>query len=225
MRSPPARPPPAVTEPPLFVCLVGIDACGKTTQAQRLAAWSDQRGQLGPSRVCGVWDVLSDPDLNSTGWIGDPTHLRDYLVQLHPDSRSLFLFHALFESYVRAIRSGDRVLFLSGYWYKYWVTECLLGAHEPLLEPIVRLFEEPDVTLFLDLDPAEAATRREAFSRYECGGEDPSPEAFVAFQERCRAKLLGLQGPREWVHIDAHGSEDEVFERITTYLAEEDGRL
>lgn len=213
-------------EAPLLLCLVGIDGSGKSTHAERLRTWIEDRHEGRRVRICGVWDILVDPELNRTAFMGSPDDLRRYLLAIEPDARTLFIFHALLESYRRAVRAGDQVVILTGYWYKYFVTECLLGAHEPLLEPIVRLFAEPDVTLFLDVDPTEAAARRAGdHSGYECGGVEPSEEAFIAFQTRCRRKLVGLQGSREWVHLDASGSEDDVFERIRHFLVERDGRF
>ncbi len=217
-------PDPPFREKPFFLCLTGIDASGKSSLAERLKPWIESRGKFPTVRVCGVWDVLQDPDLN-LGFMGHPDELRAYLLKLHPDSRSLFLFHALLEGYFRAIRAQPSLILFVGYWYKYFVTESLHGADEPLMEPVTRLFEEPDLTLFLDIDPSEAARRRTAFTRYECGGEEPGPEPFVSFQNRCRKKLLGLQGSREFFPIDASGSEDDVFRRITAFLVEADGRF
>lgn len=195
-----------------LVCLAGIDGCGKSTQARHLVAALRSRGQR--ARAVGVWDLLADPELDTGSFMGTPEQFRGYLSRLGSTARCLFVFHALHESLRRAQSEGGDWLVAVGYWPKYAVVEELLGTPRALVEELARLFPAPERTLWLDLDPSLAAARREAFSRYECGGEEPSPAAFVAFQERCRARLGQLAEAHGWVRVDAAGDEATVAARL-----------
>ena len=195
----------------MLVALVGIDGCGKSTQAGRL---KDALQAAGRSvRATEVWDVLRDPDLD-TSFTGGPDALRGYLGQVGSTARCLFVFHALHESFRRAQAAAPDVLLATGYVPKYAVVEELLGTPRDLLEALGALFPRPDRTLWLDLDPAEAAARRGTFTRYECGGAAPSAASFAAFQARCREELAARAQAGGWVRVDAGGDPDQVTARL-----------
>jgi dTMP kinase len=204
----------------VLVALVGIDGCGKSTQADRLREHWEASGSR--VRATEVWDVLADPTLD-TSFTGGADALRGYLGQISSSARCLFVFHALVESFRRAEAAGADVLLATGFVPKYSVVEELLGTPRPLLDALATLFPRPDVTLWLDLDPAEAAARREAYTRYECGGADPAPEAFTAFQGRCRELLATRAEAEDWVRVDASGSPDEVAARLVEALGASPG--
>lgn len=197
----------------MFVCLTGIDGCGKTTQARLLTEWLCRERGIAASGF-EVWDILKDPQLNKTGFMGKPEDLRAYLDALTPVSRSLFLFHALFEVLYRNLSREDQVLVASGYWPKYAISEVLQGTDAVLLDSLEPFFLEPDLTLVIDVDPRTAAERRTRFSRYECGGEEPGRESFEGFQARCQELYLGTAGERGWVVIDGTGSPEAVHAQV-----------
>jgi thymidylate kinase len=114
--------------------------------------------------------------------------------------------------------TGADVLLAVGYWPKYAVVEELLGTPRSLLDALAALFPPADLTLWLDLAPEVAAARRQAFSTYECGGEEPSPAAFARFQARCRQRLGMRAEEGAWLRVDAAGDEDEVAARLLAGL-------
>lgn len=200
----------------MLACLVGIDGCGKSTQAERLVA-ARVADEARPLRLTGVWDLLVDPELNAGAFMGRPAEFRAYLGRLTSTSRCLFVFHALHESFRRAQAAAEAEgadLLAVGYRYKYSLVEGLLGTPPALLAGLEELFPEPDRVLWLDLDPAEAAARRQGFSRYECGGGDPGPEAFAAFQGRCRRRLAERAEAEGWVRVDGSGAPEAVTARL-----------
>lgn len=195
----------------MLVALVGIDGCGKSTQAIRLQEHWLATGRS--VRVNEVWDILRDPALDAS-FAGNPQQLRSYLEQLDSVSRCLFIFHALHESFLRAQAEEAEVLLVVGSVPKYAVVEELLGAPRPLIEALAALFPPPERTLWLDLDPAEAAARRDRYTRYECGGSDPSAQAFTAFQARCRGRLEARAQAEGWTRVDAGGAPEAVTARL-----------
>lgn len=205
---------------PVLVALVGIDGCGKSTQARRLQEHWEAEGRS--VRATEVWDVLRDPSLD-TSFTGGPEQLRAYLGQLESTARCLFVFHALQESFQRAQAAGADVLLATGFVPKYAVVEELLGSPRGLMEALGALFPRPDRTLWLDLDPAEAAARRERYTRYECGGSEASPQTFTAFQARCRDRLAIWAARDGWIRVDASGDPDQVTARLLEVSAARTG--
>lgn len=201
-----------------LIALVGIDGCGKSTQARRLAGSPGPAGA--PWAVTSVWDILADETLD-TGFTGGPEALRAYLSQLSSTARCLFIFHALSESFRRARAATSGPLVAVGYTPKYAVVERLLGTPGGLVEALEAQFPRPDRTLWLDLDPEVAAARKPAFTRYECGGELPSPGAFARFQARCKERLSRRAEALGWVRIDAAGEPDQVHDRLREALERE----
>ena len=197
----------------LFLTLEGIDGCGKSTQARRLAAWLEER--LPPGGL--LW--TREPG----GWPGGE-ELRRLLLQGrwdHPWSE-VFLFLAdRCEHAARALlphlRSGGWVL-CERYHDSTLAYQCHgRGLPEALLDQAWGIcgLPRPRRTLLLDLPVPEALRRlrlRGELDRLEAEGE--------AFLERVRRgyRTLADREPDRFRPVDAQGEPEAVFSRLLEAL-------
>jgi dTMP kinase len=190
----------------MFITLEGIEGCGKSTQAKRLA------GVL-PGAV-----VTRQPG-------GTPLGLRIRELLLTPSAdgpvpeAELLLFFAdraqhVF-SVIRPALAAGRVVVCDRY------TDSSLayqghgrGLPLDLLRGVHQLATGglwPDLTLLLDIDVEESLRRIHAR-----GGPDRLEAEKLHFHERVRDGYLAMAAaePARWVVVDGRGSEDQVFERL-----------
>jgi dTMP kinase len=195
--------------PGRFLVLEGIDGCGKTTQLERLRHWLPASGLLPPqARLV----VTREPGGTALGQA-----LRQLLLHppeaAAPGQRAELLLYAAdraqhVDSLIRpALEAGHWVLSdrFSGSTAAYQG----YGRGLPLalidqLRTIATAGLEPDLTLWLDLPPAQAAARRgqRAADRIEAAG--------AAFQERVHGGFTALAAGGGWCRIDAAADPDAV---------------
>jgi len=195
-----------------FVTFEGIEGCGKSTQAQRLAA------RLGSHAV-----VTREPGGTAIG-----RAVRDVL--LDPANRSmaptteLLLYFAdraqhLAEVVRPALAQGRLVLS-----DRYVETSLAYqGYGRGLPQSAIRTLAElatgglrPDVIVLFDV-PVEVGLARVR----QRGAQDRLEAERVEFHERVRAgyEELLAQEPERWLRVDGQGSADAVFERLWRALA------
>lgn len=200
-----------MADPITTICITGADGSGKTTQIARL------RDRLTHAdltvSVVTVWDAFTDPAVAQVLPIAGPSDIHGYLALLGPNSRPHFLFHALHLALEQAWRTGPRVILLDGYWYKYFAAEAAHGGDPAVLQALASSFPEPDLTFHLDVGVDEAARRKAHHTGYE-SGFGRGAGGFTAFQHRVRGHLDELARDRNWVHIHAGATPEELTARL-----------
>ncbi len=195
-----------------FITLEGIEGCGKSTQARRLAQ------ALGPG-TC----LTLEPGGTELGR-GVRALLLDHRHHGMAGEAEVLLFFADRAQHVREVlrpaldagrtvvsdRYVDSSLAYQGYGRG-------LALH--LLRAVAELATgglRPDLTLWLDL-PVEAGLARAA-SR---GGHDRLEAEELAFHQRVRQGYATLAGsePERWRRVDAGGSADEVAARVLALVS------
>jgi dTMP kinase len=184
--------------PGLFVTIEGIDRSGKSTQARRLVEALGEDALLvrepgGTAAGERIRDVLKDPELS----IGPRTEallfaaaraelvatvIRPFLGTGGIVVSDRFLDSSLaYQGHARGLGEDDvrRI--------NEWATEGL----------------EPDLTVLLEIDPADAARRAGATDRFEDEGLGLQARVAEAYE-----RMAG-SGDR-WQRVDAKRSEDEV---------------
>jgi dTMP kinase len=185
--------------PGLFVTIEGIDRSGKSTQARRLA------------------EALGDDALLVREPGGTPAGerirelLKDPAIDLDPRAEALLFAAAraeLVASVIRPALEAGKVVISDRYLDSSLAYQ---GHARGLGEAEVRLVNdwataglEPDLTILLRIDPAEAAARAGETDRFEDEG--------LALQRRVAEgyEALAAADPGRWKIVDAARSEDEV---------------
>lgn len=189
---------------PLFITLEGIDGSGKSTQARRLA------------------ETLREMDLPVTltrepGGSPGAEAIRNLLLtgdtnRWSPETEILLFFAARRDHLERVIRpalDAGRVVICDRFtdstrMYQGATRGDLRGKVDALHDLMIGL--DPDLTLIIDMEPAQALARGLARK----GAEQRFEDMGLAFQERVRAGYLALAGaePERCVVVD--GAQDEA---------------
>ena len=200
-----------------FLVLEGIDGCGKTTQLQALAAWLPTSGLMPPGA-----GLLCTREPGGTP-LGQA--LRELLLHppagAAPRSRAELLLYAA----DRAQHVQDRIepALAAGNWVLSdrfsGSTAAYQGYGRGLNQELIEQLEQlataglrPDLCVWLELDPAEAARRRshQREDRIEAEG--------LAFLQRVHQGFAALsQGPG-WRRLAATGPPEELQQRLRQLL-------
>jgi len=194
------------------ICITGLDGCGKTTQAKLLAE------KLPDSRIVSVWDLIKRPEFQSWTIYKMPPDVEQYVANLHPVSRSLFIFHAFDAAYRQALNSDAAYLIFDGYWYKYWAVEQAMGAPPALKDFFSSQYLVPDYTFYLDLPTAELIKRKKQISVYEAANQTDKIKAFLDIQNRAGVILQSLL-PEPSIVLDATENVENLHQKILKNLS------
>ncbi|GIX12820.1 MAG: thymidylate kinase [Paracoccaceae bacterium] len=196
----------------LFVTLEGIDGAGKSTQARRLAGWLRGLGH----RV---------EETREPGGSPGAEEIRRLLVEGPPGRWSamteILLFTAARRDHVeRRIRPAleqGAIVICDRFADSTRVYQSARGAPMAVVDALhaLAIGLEPDLTLILDADPAEALARGLARG----GGEDRFEGLGPGFQERLRAGFLALARERRRCVVIPAGDADGVAARIRAEVA------
>lgn len=150
----------------MLVNIIGIDGCGKTEQIKKSIKWISREYSI-PACAITKYDIDKYPEC---GFLKFPAaDLHDYVCSMKGYARALFFIWALAVSFSGYDAEKTEVAFTDGYWYKYLISEGILGINEKWFQKVCAFFPKPDVTILLDVDPALVLTRRKSFQWYECG--------------------------------------------------------
>jgi dTMP kinase len=200
---------------PLFITLEGIDGCGKTTQAKKLAD--------ALSRTGGEVVLLREP-----GGTAISERIRELLLDpenagMSPECE-LLLYEASRAQLVRevikpALERGAVVVCDRFYDSTYAYQHGGRGLSAQLVKASNELGScgvVPTCTVVFDIDP------KLALARATKGGADRMEAEGLAFQQRIRDAYLQLAASdkRRLIVVDASGTPDEVYDRLVGALAE-----
>ncbi len=164
-----------------LICITGKDGTGKSTQIDML------KKEYPHAFVSEIWDLLKSPQ--NKLMFNSKKDIDEYLCGLTPNSRMLFLMHALKFSVDRAMESDAGIVLLNAYHYKYLASEIALGADLELAKALANSFPKPDLIIELSLNSSVAAQRKQRFSKYECGANvNADKHSFISFQEKTTLK-------------------------------------
>lgn len=198
----------------MFLSFEGIDGCGKSTQARRLAETLRARGR----------DVVLTRE---PGGSPGAEEIRRLLVEgagerWSPETECLLFTAARRDHLERTIRpalDAGRIVITDRFADS---TRVYQGAARGDLRAVVdRLHDlmiatEPDRTFVIDIDPATALARGQARG----GSEDRFESLGLGFQQRLAAgfRALAADHPGRVRLIDGSGTPDEVAARVLAAL-------
>jgi dTMP kinase len=192
---------------PLYV-LDGIDGCGKSTQAKRLAERLRAAGQ--------TVHLLREPGGTV---LGESVRalLLDRATEACPEAE-VFGYQMARAQLCRAViapaLARGETLVLDRFWYSTIAYQAHgLGLDEAAVRAVIRLAIGPvtvAAALWLDLDVAAAAARRAA-SR---GADDRIEARGLDYLRRVHAGFAAMAAAGELTRIDASGDSDAVTARV-----------
>ena len=193
------------TVPGALVVLEGIDQAGKMTQAHALLARLQASGLAGAVRQC--------PDYETA--IGKV--IRSFLSHgLVLDVRARCMLFAANrwekDAEMRALRAAHDLVCIDRYTWSNVVYGLSQGLPEEWLRQLEAGLLEADVTVLLDISPAESR-RRKARDRDDY-------ERNPALLEEARRNYQRIAAARNWIVIDAEGPSEAVAARLHAALAE-----
>lgn len=193
-----------------LICITGIDGVGKSTLVD---LFSDKFPE---AYISNIWDIM-DGGIETVPF-KSKQDIDNYLCELSPDSRLLFLAHALKYSVDKALDSGCDLVFLNGYYYKYFASELALGASTNLVDLLISTFPIPDYIFNLELPLTDIANRKPYFSRYECGlSKQPSKDYFIHFQKEALAQWKVFDADN-WTDLSAKDSPEDLLKSILSKI-------
>jgi dTMP kinase len=200
-----------------FLVLEGIDGCGKSTQLRQLAAWLPSSGLLPPGAT-----LITSREPGGTA-LGQA--LRELLLHppqgLAPQSRAELLLYAADRA--QHVQQCIEPNLATGNWLLCDRFSGSTAAYQGFgrglnlslidqLEQLATAGLQPDLCVWLELDPQLAAQRRagEAEDRIEAEG--------LAFLERVHNGFASLCQRPNWQRVWAAGTELEVQLRLQTLV-------
>jgi len=190
---------------PKILCITGSDGCGKSTIIHAL------KDSLQDFYEVHIWDILSDAGAQL---FDSKKSIYQYLASLSPESRALFLAHALQYSIEKGFQSGKSLILINAYYYKYFAAELALGAEINFIQQLGKLFPEPDAVIRLTLAPEKVLERKQDITPYECGMSlDVSNDAFIQFQHKINQHWDSIKSPKE-IEISSERSVESIKNEI-----------
>ena len=194
-----------------IISITGLDGCGKSTQAKLLAE------KLPESRIVSVWDIIQHPEFQKWSIYQQAPKVENYVMQLHPLSRSLFIFHAFNEAYQKANIYQAEYLIFDGNWYKYWAIEQAMGAPENLGKFLQTQYKQPDFSFYLELEIDDIVQRKQEISVYEGGFNEQKINRFKQIQSQAKNILENLL-PAGTHILDARKPPMQLHREILEYI-------
>jgi dTMP kinase len=194
------------------VAICGSDGAGKSSLLSALRHVLSARNV--PHEVVDKWAILDrdiqprcsfiDSDLNS---------MRIRISEMPAPSRLFFLMWSIAITAIPSKGSSGHLVLLDGYWMKHAAAEIAMGAEESAVQAMMNMFPKPDLTIFLDIEPAKALVRKRGdLTPYECGCDSSLTEtSFLSHQTAVNALLRRWSDRHGWSRIDALAPKPEVL--------------
>ena len=209
----------------MFIVIDGIDGCGKSTQVKLLA---DALKRKGVAVVTSKW---KDSEYVQKLFIGDLlSRFQDGTVRIPPEARTFLLAADIsnrLESSIKPAIAGGETVIGDRYIYKVIAQGVARGLEEAWLWDLFSFAPEPDVAIFLDIDPGLAAERIVAYrdiSYYEAGmdvmtGVDRKCN-FIEFQTKVRENLLRIAHHTGGLIVDAGKPQETQHQQVMAHIAD-----
>jgi thymidylate kinase len=191
-----------------LIVITGIDGAGKTTLIESLSK------RLPNSVVANVWQSFGA----NQQLFNSKTHVYEYMRSLTPNSRVLFLAHAVRYGIEKALESDAQTILIDGYYIKYFGPELALGADLNFVNEVVATFPKVDRVVCLDIPIEKALERKGAFTDYECGFNPVlSKQTFLEFQQKVLFERKHFES-ENWKHLDGELEPEALLDLVVELI-------
>jgi thymidylate kinase len=202
----------------VLVAIAGADGAGKTTLSRQVHQALVRRG-IDAVRL-DRFDILDAKLSPASSFIDtDVLTLRQSVLQMPTASaRLLFMLWSMAITVSHQLNNGDagKVVVYDSYWMKHTAAEIVFGAQEKAALAAACLLPQPDLTLYLKLEPATLLQRKRGdLVPYECG-LDPAceGESFLRHQRRILSHLDSWSHRFGWQEIDGDQASDVLMAEL-----------
>ena len=202
----------------MYIVLEGADGVGKSTQTRLLKDWLCSHGRNAR--------VVANPGETDAA-LAIRKLVLDKHLRMQPTTQMLLFMAALSETacHVKGWLDTNHDIVADRSYLSSIVYQGLQGVHKSLIEEIAantNYHAKPDAVVLLDLD-CKLAARRKAEGIAKAGDPLPADDRYesegLQFSERLRVSYQREAQLRGYPVVDAHGTQEEVFERIKQTLA------
>ncbi len=191
-----------------FIVLEGIDGAGKTTIARRLVEYFKEKGFTAiytyePYDTLYVRALKQEYAAFRDAYLDGLTYAADRLVH--------------YRSVIRPVLDKGGVVVCDRYYYSSVAYQAAQGAPPEWVLEINRYAPNPDLAIYLDVDPETGLSRRRGL-----GTRFPEYEE-VGFLERVRSVYLWMVEKGLLSMVDARRSLEEVYRDILAIIEEKLG--
>ena len=214
----------------MFICFEGLDGSGKSTIAKEVVKLLKKEND----KV--IFLDKKSTDFDSGYVTSHMKAIKDILWDYAPDDplnelgdhHWLYLnaswFSVLDKCKLQPLIEKGYTVVMDNWYFKFLARFSLKeNFNFQLAQDCFSQLTAPDLTIFLDVDPEVAVSRREEFSISETGNMDGlsgrTSINFITYQSSVREKLKVRSIQENWLNIDVNiMSEEDVTEEIFNHL-------
>lgn len=201
----------------MIINILGTDGVGKTTHIYRLMSEIKERFNISSRVICkaDMLDTTAFPEAKFVG-VSYETLAVECLPRMKGNSRAMWLLYMFSVILGRYAPKDDEVILMDGYWQKHYGTEAALGVCGEWIKNVGKMFPNPDLTIFLDIDPEKVLKREgKKIKPYECGLDmECKPESFLKHQRKVRENLKNIIREYNSVTINADDDMETIYQNI-----------
>ena len=203
----------------MLIAFAGIDGAGKTTQVYRIHQWLKEEGW--ESEIVDRWEILDPEKFPECRFIrSSRSEVRVCNSEMEGLGRAMFLFWTISLVIDKIVKGDpDRVYLLDSYWMKHAVAEIEFGCDPAWIEATVKALPPADLTIYLDITPEEALSRKLDLTPYECArNPELNEEDFLRHQAKLRQGLQRWAVDYGWEVVSSMQEPAQVTEQIGACL-------
>lgn len=203
----------------MIIAFTGCDGSGKSTQVKKVKEWLEAENY--EVEILDKWDVMNHVKFPECSFVKqDLNELRVCISEMNGISRAMFLFWSISITLSRnSINDPHKIYLLDGYWMKHAVSEILYGCPEDWVIETIKTFPLADLTIYLDVQPELALSRKTDFTPYECGRKvNFTSDDFLTHQRKLHKEMLVWAEQHGWEKISSNQTVDDIFSKIKTKI-------
>ncbi len=202
-----------------FISFCGLDGSGKTTQANLLKNYITETLD---------WKATIIPGYRPSRHVESLKRVSNKIGVYHEDVFtsdvvSLSLLSDLWENtqnYILPAMNDGNVVITERYWESSKIYAPILGSNQLFIENLIRLFPNPDVYIYMDIDPEVSYQR--VLDRSSQTGQPITPKESLDIMIKAREKYLEfVNNTSNCLFVDVREkSPKEIHQQVIAFVSE-----